>query len=176
MQVIKMRDIVCIDLKLPVDLRMRCSRLAERLAKDGVLEDSLSGLNVIKCNDRLYALEKYAMVLAAKQVCPELSIDCNLIAVEKKMEIKELVVNELFLQSVSAINVSLLFELNRANNIGYRFRPPDLADILNVRRTALYKHRSKFQAIKERDSTPAKADISSSLSEIPPVDKDSANA
>lgn len=172
MRLINIKDIICIDIELPGALRERSIKFVEHIIKNNGASTTLDKLKVLKYKNRFYAFEKFAMVAAAKQVVGDLRLSCSAIELKTKTEIKERVINEMFVESIAAVHVTLLLELARANNLPRRIKAHELAEITSSHRSAFYNHRDKFySATSAQKKTPARVNLASSLDHIPKAEK-----
>jgi len=170
MQKIVVENIICIDIQLPVELRVRSANFINLLGRSDSVFTALDGVKVLKHKNRFYALEKFAIVAAAKQIHSNLSLSCTVIELSKKAEIKERIINEIFVESLSSVHVTLLLELSRANSLSPRFKVHELAEITSCHRSALYNHQDKFDSRTTKPKqTSHKADLASSLDCIPSI-------
>lgn len=161
-------NLVFTNIDLPTELTRRSREVAVALIKSGTARQALRGTRVLKCHRRLYAFEKFPLILALNQVAPNFSFQCTLIPTPQKKRIKELIVREIVIASLSSVDAILIAELQQLNLVSQFLRKRDLAQLLRVHRSTLYKHKEKFASYQLfNEQSPSSCTLSDSVAFLP---------
>ena len=126
----------------------------------------IDGSQILKYGHRYYALENYLLINCLSKLSPELEFNFKFETVSSKRSLYEKIIERVFLDSIFRYEIKSLLaieqKLNDEFGLNKMFSKSELARILGVHRSTLYKLENKLETEDE-----LKVDLDAVLSSIP---------